>query len=105
MAVAFPQIARFGNFPYATLLGGCLCYLSMLAGYASEVAIMHWMGRQATGNNEHVPYTVPFLISAVFYILVWSHRRVWKELLWGDRRVNLAAYSLDDWSLIWIRFG
>ena len=77
----------------------------MLAGYASEVAVIHWMGQRATGNNKHVWYTIPFLIGAVFYILVWFHRHVWKGLLWGDRRVNLAAYSLDDWSLIWIRSG
>ena len=82
----------------------------MLAGYASEVAVMHWIGRRATGNNEHVWYTVPFLIGVVspclyFTLLVWSHRRVWKGLLWGDRRINLIAYSLDDWSLIWIRSG
>ena len=105
MAVASSQIARSGNFPYATLRGGCLCYSSMLSGYASEVAVMYWMGRRATGNNEHVRYTVPFLIGFCLYILVWPHRRVWKGLLWGDRRINLAAYSLDDWSLIWICSG
>ena len=27
---------------------------------------MHWIGRQAIGNNEHVRYTVPFLIRFVF---------------------------------------
>ena len=71
---------------------------------------MHWIGRRDTGNNEHVRYTVLFLIGAVslafiFILLVWSHRREWKGLLWGDRRINLAAYSLDDWSLIWICSG
>ena len=45
--------------------GGCLCNSSMSAGYASEVAFMHWIGRRATRNNEHVRYTVPFLIGAV----------------------------------------
>ena len=107
VAVASLKIARSGNFPYATLQGGCLCYSSLLSGYASEVTVMHWIGRRATGINEHVRYTVPFLIGAVslafiFILLVWSHRRVWKGLLWGDRRINLAAYSRDDWSLIWI---
>ena len=66
MAVASLQIPRSGNFPYAALRGGCLCYSSMLSGYASEVAVMYWMGRRATGNNEHVRYTVPFPIGAVF---------------------------------------
>ena len=71
MAVTSPQIARSGNFPYATLRGGCLCYSSMLLGYASEVTVMYWMGRRATGNNEHVRYTVPFLIGCVFILFFW----------------------------------
>ena len=40
-------------------------YSSMLSGYAFEVAVMYWMGRRATRNNEHVRYTVSFLIGAV----------------------------------------
>ena len=71
VAVASLKIARSGNFPYATLRGGYLCYSSMLSGYASEVAVMDWIGRRATGNNEHVRYTVPFLIGAVFLPLLY----------------------------------
>ena len=67
---------------------------------------MYWMGQRATGNNEHVRYTIPFPIGAVSLpFLVWPHRHVWKGLLRGDWRINLAAYYLDDWSLIWICSG
>ena len=71
MVVASPQIALSGNFPYAALRGGCLCYSSMLSEYASVVAVMQWIGRRATGNNEHVWYTVLFLIECVFILLFW----------------------------------
>lgn len=27
---------------------------------------MHWIGRRATGDNEHVRYTVPFLILSLY---------------------------------------
>ena len=71
MEVASPQVARSGNFPYATLQGECLCYSSMLSGCASEVAVMYWMGRWATRNNEHVRHTVLFPIGAVFLPLLY----------------------------------
>ena len=38
-------------------------------------------------------------------MLVWPHPWVWKGLPWEDGRINLAAYSLDDRSLIWICSG
>ena len=66
MAVTSLKIVRFGNFPYATLHGGCLCYSSMLSGYASEVAVMYWIDWRAIGDNKHVWYSIPFLIGAVF---------------------------------------
>ena len=45
------------------LLRGWVSSLFVYAGgYASEVAVMYWIGWRATGNNEHVRYTVPFLI-------------------------------------------
>ena len=81
MAVASLKIARSGNFPYATLRGGCLCYSSMLAGYASEVAVVQWIGRRATGNNEHVRYTVPFLIGVVFTFCVAPSPRMERAAL------------------------
>ena len=68
-----PEDSAFRRLPVRSPFGGgCLRYSSMLAGYASEVAVMHWIGRWATGNNEHVRYTVPFLIGAVsLCLLLW----------------------------------
>ena len=62
------QVIRSGDFPYAAPPGvGVFAIRLCLAGYASEVAVMHWIGWRATGNNEHVRYSVPFLIGASLF--------------------------------------
>ena len=110
MAVASLKIVRSGDFPFAALPG----WVSSLFIYAGGVRFRgchHALDRSA-GLREQWTCSVYHSISdrccipcLHFILLVWSHRRVWKGLLWRDRRINLAAYSQDDWSLICICSG
>ena len=76
-----PTDSAFRQLPIRNPWGGCLCYPSMLSGYTSEVAVMHWIGRRATGNNEHVWYTVPFLIGLSLYFGVAPSPRMERATL------------------------
>ena len=69
---------------------GCHHALDWLAGHREQ-----W----ACSVCRSISYRV------CYYILVWSYCHVWKRLLWGDRKITLAAYSWDDRSLIWICSG
>ena len=84
-------------------------WLSLLFIYAVGICFRgcHHVLDRSAGHREQGACSVYRSISdrVCLYILVWPHRCVWKGLLWGDRRINLAAYSLDDWSLIWICSG
>ena len=62
-----PDDSAFRRLPIRSPSGWVSSLFVYGDGYASEVTIMHWIGRRATGNNEHVWCSVPFLIRVISF--------------------------------------
>ena len=67
----FPVDSTFRQLPIRNPSGWVSLLFVYAVGYTSEVAAMYWIGWRATGDNEHVWYTAPFLIGCVFILFFW----------------------------------